>query len=729
MRNRAKYLLLAFLLPMFIQCVVYILLGFFPFGDKSILVWDMDWQYVSFLSWLSRTLKEKSIDSIFYSFSISFGSSTMGLLGYYLLSPFNILLLLFDTANLPCGIFLITILKLSSCGLTMYLYLSEYNGQCDNKNLLLFSTSYALMGYNITQQQNLMWIDAVILLPLITLGIYRFITRKKIVLFVVSMAMAIIVNFYTGYMLCLFAGIYLLLEILLRKERIIIREILTDYIKGLGCIVLAVLLSSISLFPVCYEISGGRLQGTSLKDTIVSLFIMDERMWELPGKLCLGAYNVHQLKNGLPNIYTGGLCILLLGQYFFGRGIRENVKNKILYGIACGIFFLSMISVGFTRIWHGFSEVHGSPFRYIFLFSFLTISIACKCFVYWGSKGEEVTRGKRKIIKYVIRILILVYLSYKAYTQYLEDNSDYLSILQIMLTVFFLIAWILILKNYKSINMWIMFLVLSLELGINMAMIFNNFSYTNYNEYAEYINNMNLTLEQIYSENNEDLYRVENDIRYGDQRCYNDAMLLGYSSVTHYSSILPYVISDFASTLGMSEQPGSVHVAYKADSIDTQTAGKIGIKYFITEKIPENVIDWEIIKEKPYYVLKNLYYRSIIQFDRESEADNVQIEKIENAKIEAVIRNSDDNSQALHMMIPWHKGWDIKLDGKLIVPEKYKNAMMMIYVPPGNHILTMQFKPPYFKEGIWISLIALCILVMIEVFIKRKTREKMLVGN
>ena len=99
---------------------------FYPFGENSILVWDMNWQYVSYFSWLSRVLKETSLDSFFYSFSMSYGDSTAGLLGYYLLSPFNIVLLFFQTADLPVGIFIVTILKLSSCGLTMYLYPVSY---------------------------------------------------------------------------------------------------------------------------------------------------------------------------------------------------------------------------------------------------------------------------------------------------------------------------------------------------------------------------------------------------------------------------------------------------------------------------------------------------------------------------------------------------------------------------------------------------------------------------
>lgn len=253
--RKISYYVAAFLIPAFIQIFVFACMGFYPFGDKSILVWDMNWQYVSFFSWLTRTIRETTADSIFYSFSISYGSSTLGLLGYYLLSPFNVILLLFDTVNLPLGLWIVTILKLSCCGLTMYLFLARSFEQ-NRKDFLLFSTSYAVMGYNVAQMQNIMWIDAVILLPLVALGIKNYVKKKKFGLFVLSLAAAVAINFYTGYMLCLFSAIYLLAEVALDSEQFVFKKIFKKYFGGLFYIVLAVMMSGFSLLPVYYEISG-----------------------------------------------------------------------------------------------------------------------------------------------------------------------------------------------------------------------------------------------------------------------------------------------------------------------------------------------------------------------------------------------------------------------------------------------------------------------------------------
>lgn len=381
--SKSKYYISAFFFPMVILIAVFAYMQFYPFGEKSILVWDMNWQYVSFFSWLGRVIKEQTADSLFYSFSMSYGNSTVGLLGYYLLSPFNIILLFFKTADLPIGIFIITILKLSSCGLTMYLYLSKWL-QKEGKELLIFSTCYALMGYNIAQMSNLMWIDAVVLLPLVALGIYYWVNKRSILLFVLSLATAVAINFYTGYMLCGFAVIYLLAEIILYENGCHIKIIIRDYLKGLGCILLAAMLAGFSLIPVYYEISGSRMTASSWKNTLTAIFKLDPRMWELPGKLCLGTYNENELRNGLPNIYAGCIVILLVLGYFTELKeyhVKKQRKEKIIYAVLIGFFLLSMASTGLNMVWHGFAEVMGSPYRYTFLLSFLMISIACRQYV------------------------------------------------------------------------------------------------------------------------------------------------------------------------------------------------------------------------------------------------------------------------------------------------------------------------------------------------------------
>ena len=92
------------------------------------------------------------------------------------------------------------------------------------------------------------------------------------------------------------------------------------------------------------------------------------------------------------------------------------------------------------------------------------------------------------------------------------------------------------------------------------------------------MDDMTQLVQEISEQDEEVLYRIENDVRY-DQICFNDAMLIGYPSITHYSSVMPYPVSSFAAKEGFSACPGSLSILYKCDEADSKTAGKSGIKY------------------------------------------------------------------------------------------------------------------------------------------------------
>ena len=71
--------------------IVFYMVGIYPFGDRSLLIWDLRWQYIQFFSWLKNVLGEGG--NLFYSFNAGMGSNMIGLFAYYLASPLNLLVL------------------------------------------------------------------------------------------------------------------------------------------------------------------------------------------------------------------------------------------------------------------------------------------------------------------------------------------------------------------------------------------------------------------------------------------------------------------------------------------------------------------------------------------------------------------------------------------------------------------------------------------------------------
>lgn len=184
--------------------VVYAVLGIAPFGDKTLIFADAEIQLTYFLAYL-RDLILGGQDA-FYAFEKTIGGNIIGLLAYYLASPLNLIFALFSLENLPIALHLVVLLKLSLSSLTLAYYFKHTSGLTPAS--LMLTSAWALCGYTVNFLWAVMWLDAVVLLPLVALGLYRISRGGRPWLYAVSLSMAIITCYYTGYMLCAFSVLY-----------------------------------------------------------------------------------------------------------------------------------------------------------------------------------------------------------------------------------------------------------------------------------------------------------------------------------------------------------------------------------------------------------------------------------------------------------------------------------------------------------------------------------------
>ena len=125
-------------------------------GHKNLLVSDMQGQYVSLFSYLQDVFRAM----IQYFIRLrKFSGNMFGTFAYYLASPLNFIIIFFKV-HLTWGILLIVMLKISLSGLTMYFFLNKHFNK-DKLLLLMFSTCYSLIAFNVNYYFNVMWLDAV----------------------------------------------------------------------------------------------------------------------------------------------------------------------------------------------------------------------------------------------------------------------------------------------------------------------------------------------------------------------------------------------------------------------------------------------------------------------------------------------------------------------------------------------------------------------------------------
>lgn len=394
-------------LPMALVCALFFYNGITPFGEKSLLTIDMQGQYVSYFAYFKELIFGNS-DWI-YSFSKSFGGDMQGFIAYYLMSPLNLILCFFKTENLPVAMSFLSIIKIGLCGLasfTLFTYKSEYKIQN-----LIFSTFYSLMAYNLAFIQTPIWLDSVIILPIIIIGIEKILSGKSALLYILSLSYAIITNYYIGFMVCIFSGLFFLYRWLISPSfKAIVTFIFSSILSGaLGAFVILPAFKSLD----------GSAKGISDLGGILSLETMFKMIDFIKSMVLPPAFTMENHTNGMPNVYIGFGLLVLVAIYFISKKI--SFKEKILSFIFVSFMVLSFYFKGLFLIWHGFSHPVWFWHRNSFLFSFLLIYIAFRGF-------EALSNGKfsRVIIIGVSAVNLAAVLFYAQSVIAFNGNGDLL---------------------------------------------------------------------------------------------------------------------------------------------------------------------------------------------------------------------------------------------------------------------------------------------------------------
>ncbi|MDD4495868.1 MAG: YfhO family protein, partial [Eubacteriales bacterium] len=200
-----RIVVLSFILPAFVLFIAYMTRGIFPIFDRNVLIVDLYHQYAPFISDLQDKLS--SFSSFLYSWTGGLGSSYLPQFAYYSASPLNILTLLFPKEYLSESILFLICAKAGLAGGFFTLYLKGVHKK-QNLAMIAFAMMYGLSGYVMAYSWNIMWLDVVYMLPLIILGLVRLVRDGKGILYTVSLAIALISNFYVAFFACVFTLLY-----------------------------------------------------------------------------------------------------------------------------------------------------------------------------------------------------------------------------------------------------------------------------------------------------------------------------------------------------------------------------------------------------------------------------------------------------------------------------------------------------------------------------------------
>ncbi len=376
-----RYLCLSFLLPFFVLLLGVIALRVAPFGGHNFAVLDGAY-YLNDLMRFARLLRGEG--NFFYSLQNGLGGNLWGDLAWGGLQPVSALALFATLETIPTLFTWIVVINTALCGLTMYLLLAGVSGHKGSH--LIFSTSYAMMGFTAVYFHELLFFIGPQTLPLAALGLVKLRRGQSPLLYILSLAVCIFLNFYFGLMLCVASTVILVSrlyadpELAGRRGKLFRTWLVSSVIAGF--------LAAPMWLPALKAYSGGgRLNQTTLAE-----FTFTENMpfLQIFSKLFSGANSQNEMVDGLPNIFCGILVVALVVLFFLNRRIGK--RKKTAAALVLGFYLLTFYITAFTLAMHGFTHTNWLPFRYSFVFSFWLIMLAAEEFQYL----DELTIGETK---------------------------------------------------------------------------------------------------------------------------------------------------------------------------------------------------------------------------------------------------------------------------------------------------------------------------------------------
>lgn len=381
-----KYIIYAFAATMATMIIIFACNRMVPFGDKTILRMDLYHQYGPLFAELYERVMQGA--SLTYSWVSGLGSCFLGNYFNYLSSPIGAVVLFFGHNNVPEAIAVMILLKaaLSASTFTYYLKRSlksqSYAG-------VAFGIMYAFCGYMLAYYWNVMWLDAMVLLPIVLLGIERIIDNAKPTTYIVGLALSMFSNYYMSYMLCLFSVIYFL-HYYITNNSFGMKVDPKSNVKGLrnskffrsGCVFALASFAAAGLMAVVLLPVYGVLQSSSATsgtfpteaDTYFNFFdFFANHFAALTTTIRSSGDDV------LPNIYCGILTIILAPLFFFTKTIskKEKITTLTLLGVLYATFNLNFANY----IWHGMHFPNDLPYRQSFIYSFVLLVMAYKTFI------------------------------------------------------------------------------------------------------------------------------------------------------------------------------------------------------------------------------------------------------------------------------------------------------------------------------------------------------------
>ena len=580
--------------------------AFVPFGVNTPAVTDAKLQYLDLFAYYRDVLTGQN--SAVYTFSNTLGGGMAAIWAYYLASPFNLLVLLFPKEQMNLFLEVLITAKLSAASASFAWFIGRrFRGRICREITLVLSVGYGLMQYTLAQGSNVMWLDGVILLPFIVLGIHRAVRGERCAGLALAAAASVLANWYTGGINYLFSIVWFLYEAVRRSGGAGEKREGRRFLGALGRYLLAMglglLLAAVLFVPNVLMLRAGKGAGwnpaayglsAGLRGNPLSIF---------------RSYRIGEQSDiSRVSFFCGTPALFGTAAFFISGRIRSREKAA-----AAGVFLTAWMACFWQPLFYVFSLFMKNTsywYRFGYLGSFVLLYLAA----YWaGSLPQEGgfrNAGQWSVIPGAGGLcLALILLSQKIWPSGGNGSTRIAVFMTVSVTILLGIRWAP--ENFRGVPvleyLWetpqkrsresrrrerrrkkvlaVLLAVLCLaESFLQARAILRIYHTDTAGEYASYSGGQQAQIREIQDFDSEGFFRISQTATRitnvdGLTGAYLDAMAYGYASISGYTSCPENLQLEFLDRLGYRKEYDSFNIVntsfLPADSL-------LGVRYVLS---------------------------------------------------------------------------------------------------------------------------------------------------
>ena len=537
--KKYNFIFYTFILSFIIIYCIYKLQEIAPLGRNSMLTIDFFHQYGPMLSEFFDRINNG--ENLIYSFNLGLGIPFYRNFFNYLSSPLNIIILLFNRNNLIMSYSIIIGIRAIITSITMA-YLLKRKLNLNNYLNIGISLLYAFSAYFTAYYWNIMWLDGMMLLPLIILGIENIVNKNNGILYTSTLTIMLYSNYFIGYMICIFSVIYFISYLIIKTKKFNIKNILKKCFKFGLCSLISGLLMAWSLIPMYDALTTTNATAGSMPTNQYYAFSFLEFLFNMLTGVNSTVF-ASDISNS-PNVSCGILGIALFLLFILNNKI--SLKRKITYSTILILLLTCFYFGPLDYIWHAFHVPNDLPYRYSFIFTFILI-LCCGYSLKYISKISYI----KVFLAYLISMLLITIVYY---TKYENITMNMIKINYILITTYFLIYNLYnFFPKFKKLAITIFTITICIECIISVNHNWDILQYIDefYSSYPDINNSIKL----INSRDTELFYRTEKN----SILTFNDGAWYDYYGQTTFSSMAYDSIAKINNNLG---QPGNYINSY-----------------------------------------------------------------------------------------------------------------------------------------------------------------------